>query len=129
MPSKHQLRSWTQSIHKQRAEQASRATTAADQVPEAGDRAVVCLLRDGANGKKPREAARLPGTVPALCHRGDVWWFPTPTPLGDNSLLCLSARNWLREQAALRKGVLRAEGLFPGLSAQASLPRVTACHG
>lgn len=65
----------------------------------------------------------------ALHCRGDIWWWlPAPTPSGDNSQLCLSARNRPREQAALRKGVLQAEGLSPGLSVQASLPRVTAYH-
>lgn len=63
---------------------------------------------------------------PALHHRGDVWWWlPAPTPSGDDSQLRLSARNWPRAQAALRKGVLQAEGLSPGLSVQASLPCVT----
>lgn len=67
---------------------------------------------------------------PALRHRGDVWWrLPAPTPSRDNSQLCLSVRNRPREQAALRKGVPQAEGLSPGLSEQASLPRVTADRG
>lgn len=46
---------------------------------------------------------------PAPHHRGDVWWWlPAPTPSGDNSQLCLSARNWPREQTCSQEG--RAPG-------------------
>lgn len=59
---------------------------------------------------------------------GDVrWWLPAQMPSGDNGLL--RAEELTREQAVLRKGVLQAESLSPGLSVQAALPQVTACHG
>lgn len=62
---------------------------------------------------------------PALHRRGDVWWCSQHQRPQETTGSSVSSRNWPREQAALRKGVPQAEGLSPGLSVQASLPRVT----
>lgn len=70
MPSRHQLRRWTQGSHEQREGQATRATTAADQVPSAGDRAVLCLLRGRRQRKKAQGSSQAAWDRPSALPQG-----------------------------------------------------------
>lgn len=53
---------------------------------------------------------------------------PSTNALRRQQLALSELEELAKRIGALRKGVLQAEGLSPGLSVQASLPRVTAYH-